>query len=89
MAGMAKSIKVVRAGVGQGQPVMVIDGNEFPYFTVDGYHLNVTREGCPCVTLSIAAERVEVIDAISGNFGLGVAPRDAALSLAGVEAQVS
>lgn len=85
MAGMAKLIKVVRAGGGSGQPVMVIDGTEFPYYTIDGYHLNVTREGVPCVTLSVAAERIEVVDALQGSGDSDVPARDYALSIAGVE----
>lgn len=63
---LAKEIQVVRRGLGSGQPVMVIDGEEFPYFTEDGYHVNVTRLGTPGVTITIAAERVEVIDDTRG-----------------------
>lgn len=64
---MAKTIKIIRLGHGIGQPIMVIDGEEFPFYTVDGYHVDVTRAETPCVTVSIAAERVEIVDDATGK----------------------
>lgn len=39
---------------------LLIDGEVFGFFTVDGFHVSTTKDGIPGVTLTIAAERVTV-----------------------------
>jgi hypothetical protein len=55
-------LRVVRNG--GGVAVLYIDGERFPYNTVDGFHTDVNRREIPYVTLSIAAEKVEIIDSL-------------------------
>lgn len=56
---LAKTLRVVNE---RGSLRLEIDGEEFPYYTKDGYHLHVSRTGGAGVTLTIVAENVEVID---------------------------
>jgi hypothetical protein len=55
-------LRVVRDG--GGVAVLYIDGERFPYHTVDGFHTDVNRREIPHVTLSIAAEKVEIVNSL-------------------------
>jgi hypothetical protein len=58
---IAKVLLVVREKVGEPAR-LYIDGELFPYATVDGFTVNPQRNQMPCVTLTIAAWRVELED---------------------------
>lgn len=57
---LAKELRVVRSGPSAAQ--LYIDGELFPLFTRDGFHIEVRRNQISGVTLTIAAERVYVED---------------------------
>jgi len=52
-------IEVYRDKNGMG---IRIDGDLFPWFTVDGYHVDVTKDQVPSVTVTIPAMYVTVVD---------------------------
>ena len=39
---------------------LLIDGEPLGLYTADGYHVSVTRDGTPAVTLTLVAKRVTV-----------------------------
>lgn len=57
---MAEVLRVVRDGTNHAH--LEIDGEPFPFFTVDGYTVHPVRGKPPHVLVSIAAHRVEVVD---------------------------
>lgn len=62
MARMPDLIRVERTA---GKPMrIVVDGQEFPYFTADGVRVSthVTRSEAPAIIITIPAGRVEVVD---------------------------
>jgi hypothetical protein len=62
---MAKLLRVVREGTDHAH--LEIDGEPFPFFTVDGFTVHPERGKPPCVSVTIAADCVEVLD--SGGTG--------------------
>lgn len=69
---IAKTLRVVREG--PGRPArLYIDGELFDCATVDGFTVHPKRDEMPCVTVSIAAWRVELVDDIDAKPG-GLSP---------------
>jgi hypothetical protein len=60
-ARVAKVLRVIRERPG-GPARLEIDGEPFPYATLDGFTVHPKRAELPGVTLAIAAWRVEVVD---------------------------
>ena len=60
---VADELVVRRYGPGQAAR-LYINGELFPWGTIDGFHINPRRAETPSVTLTIAALKVEVIDDI-------------------------
>jgi hypothetical protein len=54
-------ISIEHAGAGH-PPAVFIDGEPFGYATTDGWHVHVSTKGMPAVTVTLVADRVEVID---------------------------
>ena len=51
---------------GQAFGELYLDGERFPYYTKDGYHVHIDRNNTPNVTLTIAGETLTVEDARLG-----------------------
>lgn len=62
---IAKTLRVVRNGTGHSH--LYIDGELFPYATVDGFSVHPRKGEMPGVTVTIAAYRVEVCDDMDGK----------------------
>lgn len=62
---MAKVLRVVKNGTGPA--VLEIDGALFPFFTVDGFTVHPQRAQLPSVSVTIVADRVEVVDDANGT----------------------
>lgn len=60
-ARVAKTLRVERTRAG-GPARLYIDGELFPYATVDGFAVHPRKNELPGVTLTIAAWRVELVD---------------------------
>lgn len=65
---IAKTLRVVREGTGTPAR-LYIDGELFEYATVDGFSAHPRRGEIPCVTVTIAAWRVELVDDIDAKPG--------------------
>jgi hypothetical protein len=76
---IAKTLRVVREG--PGRPArLYIDGELFGYATVDGFTVHPKRGEMPCVAVTIAAWRVELVDdadARPGELSPGTGNREA------------
>ena len=65
---VAQTLRVERSRAG-GHALLYIDGELFPYGTVDGFSVHPRKNELPGVTLTIAAWRVEVCDDVGGGTG--------------------
>lgn len=45
---------------------ILVDGEEFAYFTMDGVGINVESSETPSITITIPAEVVEVVNQLEG-----------------------
>lgn len=62
MAELARTIEVgMRAGVG-----LTIDGEPFPWHTVGGAHVDVSKGEHPAVTITIPCKSLTVTDTLEG-----------------------
>ena len=62
MSELAKHVVVRRAG---SDYEFTIDGEPFPWHvSADGIHLSVQNSNCPAVTITLLAERVDVLHAL-------------------------
>lgn len=61
---IAKSLRVIRDTLGSAAR-LEIDGELFPFATVDGFSVHPKRGQMPSVTVSIAAESVELLDSVT------------------------
>jgi hypothetical protein len=57
---IAKVLRVVKNGTAAAR--LEIDGELFEFATVDGFTVHPQRNQMPSVTLTIAANRVELVD---------------------------
>jgi hypothetical protein len=64
---IAKTLRVVREAAGASR--LYIDGEYFPYATTDGFTVHPKRKELPCVTVTIAAWRVELVDDMDAGPG--------------------
>lgn len=60
-----KQLRVVRDKAG-GAARLYIDGELFPFATVDGFTVHPQKTQMPCVSVSIAAWSVVVEDSVDG-----------------------
>lgn len=58
-----KELRVVRASLNRPAR-LYIDGELFPYATSEGFTVSPRRNEMPGVSLTIAADRVEVVDSM-------------------------